>query len=107
MCGDGVRKGETHLLLNLLRDIKGNENGFCMHIRNKKKTRENASPLLNGIEHQVTRGMEKAKGLNAFPSILTSNICQIIVPEATGKVQSKEYLASVEEDQTRGHLNKY
>ena len=79
MCRNGVRKGEAHLVLDLVRDMKGNTKGFYMHIRSKKKTRENAGPLLNGAEHQVTRGMEKAKVLNAFfPSIFTSNICQII-----------------------------
>lgn len=70
VCRDGVRKGETHTLLNLLKDVKGNKNGFYMHIRSKKKTREDAGPLLNGKEHQVTRGMEKTKGL--MPSSLPS-----------------------------------
>lgn len=81
VCRDGVRKGEAHLELNVVRDMKGNKKGFYMHTRSKKKTRENAGPLLNGAEHQVTSGVEKAKVLNAFfPSIFTGNVCQIIGP---------------------------
>lgn len=78
VCRDGVRKGEVHLVLNLVRDMKGNKKGFYAHSRSKKKTRENVDPLLNEVQLQVTRDMEKAKVVNAlFPSIFSANTCQI------------------------------
>lgn len=82
---DGVRKGEVHLVLNLVRDKKGNKKsnkkGFCVHSRSKKKTRENTDPLLSEVGLQVTRDVEKAKAVNAlFPSIFIASICQIKGP---------------------------
>lgn len=54
--------------LNLARDTmnKSNEKGFCRYISHKRKTRENASPLLNGAGNLVTGNMEECELLNTF-----------------------------------------
>jgi len=61
-----MRKTKVHLELNLARDVKDNKNGFFNYISSKRKTRENAGPLLNKVGVLVTEDAEKADLLNAF-----------------------------------------
>lgn len=44
--------------LNLARDVKGNEKGFCKYISDKRKTRENVDPLLNETGDLMTLNIE-------------------------------------------------
>lgn len=39
--------------------MKGNRKGFCKYISSKRKTRENFSPLLNGMVDLVTKDIKK------------------------------------------------
>ena len=66
MSRDEVRKAEAQMKLSLARDIKENKKGFCQHVGNKRKTRENVDPLLSETGDPVTQGMEKAEILNVF-----------------------------------------
>lgn len=43
-----MRKAKARLELNLAKVVKDNKKGFFKHINNKKATRENVGPLLNG-----------------------------------------------------------
>lgn len=61
-----VRRANDHVELNLARDVKDNKNGFSKRISNKKKTRENVGPWLNGAGDLVTEDMENAEVLNIF-----------------------------------------
>jgi len=45
---DGVKKAKARLELNLERNVKGNNKGFCKCINSKRNTREYAGLLLNG-----------------------------------------------------------
>ncbi|KAK4810492.1 hypothetical protein QYF61_004272 [Mycteria americana] len=79
--------------LNLARDVKGNKKGFCKYIGDKRKTRENVGPLLNGTGDLVTQDMEKADVLNAFfASVFTrkTSLQESHVPETKGRVWNKE-----------------
>ncbi|KAJ7419224.1 glycerol kinase [Pitangus sulphuratus] len=58
-----VRRVKDHLELNLARDVKDNKKGFSECISNKRKTRENVFPLLNGAGNLVTQDTEKAEVL--------------------------------------------
>lgn len=83
-----VRKVKAHLELSLVRDFKGIKKGFYKYIGNKRKTRENVSPLLNGARDLVTKDMEKAEVLNAFlTSVVISkiNLQESQAPEIRGK----------------------
>ncbi|GAB0207675.1 mitochondrial enolase superfamily member 1 [Grus japonensis] len=65
-CRDEVRKAKAHVELNLSRDVKDKKKGFHKYIEDKRKTRENVSPLLNEMGYLMTQDMEKAEVLNAF-----------------------------------------
>jgi len=65
-CKDVMRNAKAHLELNLARDVKDNMKGFFKYISSKRKTRDNAGPLLNEAGVLVTEDAEKAELLNAF-----------------------------------------
>jgi len=44
-CGDGVRKANQHLELNLARDAKNNKKGFYRYVSQKRKIKESVPPL--------------------------------------------------------------
>lgn len=48
VCRNSMRKAKARLELNLAKVVKDNKKGFFKHIKNKKDTRENVGPLLNG-----------------------------------------------------------
>ncbi|KAK4832124.1 hypothetical protein QYF61_020801 [Mycteria americana] len=59
--------------MDLLEDIKDDKKGFHKYIHNKRKTRENVGPSVNGMGDLVMQDMEKAELLNAFfASVFTS-----------------------------------
>lgn len=62
----GMKFRKSKLEMNLARDIKSNKNGFSKYKDYKRKTRENAGPLLKEIVDLVTWVMEKADVLSAF-----------------------------------------
>lgn len=66
VCRDGVRKAKANLEFSLVRNVKGNKNGFYKYISRKRKIRENVGLLLDGAGDLVTKDMEKAKVFNAF-----------------------------------------
>ncbi|KAK4827715.1 hypothetical protein QYF61_021015 [Mycteria americana] len=101
-------KAKVLLELHLATNVKGNRKGN-RHIGSKRKTRENAGPLLNGAGHWVTKGMEKANIVNVFFALVfTGETClqESKAPETSGKVLSNENLPSMKEDEDREHLNK-
>lgn len=58
--------------LDLARVVK-DKKGFCKHIGDKRKPRENVGPLLNEMGDVFAQDMEKTEALNAFfASVLTS-----------------------------------
>ncbi|KAJ7410616.1 hypothetical protein BTVI_53109 [Pitangus sulphuratus] len=59
-----MRKAKAHLDLNLAKDVKDNKKGFFKYISNKRKSKDNVSPLLNGGETPVTEDAEKSELLN-------------------------------------------
>ena len=61
-----MRKAKAHLELDLARDVKDNMKGFFKYISSKRKTRDNAGPLLNEAGVLVTEDAEKAELLNGF-----------------------------------------
>ncbi|GAB0190938.1 mitochondrial enolase superfamily member 1 [Grus japonensis] len=63
---DAMRKAKAHLELNLARDVKDKKKGFFKYISSKRKTRENAGPLLNDVGALVTENTEKTVLLNVF-----------------------------------------
>lgn len=52
--------------LNLVKDVKDTKKGFFKYINNKRKTKDNVGPLLNGGGTLVTEEAEKAELVNAF-----------------------------------------
>ncbi|PKU30268.1 glycerol kinase [Limosa lapponica baueri] len=66
VCKDAMRKAKAHLELNLTWDVKDNKKGFFKYISRKRKTRENAGPLLNELGALVVEDAEKVELLNAF-----------------------------------------
>ena len=87
--------------------VKGNKKGFFRYISNNMKTTENMGTLLKEAGDLMTKGVRKAKVLNAtFTSDFTGKIClhHSVAPEATGKAWSKKYCCSVEDDRVREHL---
>lgn len=52
--------------MNLARDVKGNKKNFCRCLKDKRKTRENVSPVWKEREDLVTLDMEKGEALNDF-----------------------------------------
>ena len=95
--------------LNLARDVEDNKKGLFKYISSKKKTRENAGPLLNEVGALVRENTEKVKLLNAFfASVFIANAsCQESQTLQVGeKIWRKEDLPLVEEDRVRDHLGK-
>ncbi|KAK4832432.1 hypothetical protein QYF61_023156, partial [Mycteria americana] len=91
--------------LSLARNVKGNKKRFYKYINNKRKTKENMGPLLNEAGALMTKDTEEPEVLSAF--FATVFICETDfqkyqVPETRGKVWSKDYLPSMEEDQETG-----
>ncbi|KFV13114.1 hypothetical protein N340_13029, partial [Tauraco erythrolophus] len=70
---DQVRKAKALIELNLARDIKGNNKNFYRYVIDKKRSRENISPLQKETGDLATWNMEKAEVLNDFfASVFTS-----------------------------------
>jgi len=103
---DQVRKARALMELNLAKDVKGNKKSFYRYVSDKRKTRENVSPLWKEAGDLVTRDMEKAEVLNdvfasAFTCKYSSNTAQIT--EGKGRNGENGELPTVE-DQVQDHL---
>ncbi|KFV69128.1 hypothetical protein N307_09661, partial [Dryobates pubescens] len=73
LCRNEVRKAKAQLELNLARDVKKNKKGFCRHIDQKRKVKENV-PLMSNSGELVSTDEEKAEILNNFfASVFTDN----------------------------------
>ena len=59
-CRDTTKKANAHLELNIAKEVKDNRKGFFKHVNSKRKTRENADPLLNEVGALVTEDTKKA-----------------------------------------------
>jgi len=83
-----VREVTAKVGLDLAKDVKGSKKGFCKQIDDKRKTRENVGPLMNGTRDLITQDMEKAEVLNAlFDSIIIrkTGLQEFQAPETKGK----------------------
>lgn len=96
-----VRKTKALTELNLDRDVKGNKKSFYRYVLDKRKTRENVSPLWNEERNLVTQDMETSKLLydilpqSALASALAiyCPICRRQMAKAeTGKMKSSPLL---------------
>lgn len=69
------RKGKAHLDLNLVRKVKGNRKDFYRCIDSNTRTgKKSHGPAAEWGKRPMTKGMEKAKVLNAsFASIFTGS----------------------------------
>lgn len=101
---EGIRFGkpkQTHLELNLVRDIRVNKKGFYRYINRKRRTEGNTGPLLNGIRGlSRPKDMEKAEVLKVFFILVFTSktgLQESQVPETSVKVQSRQrtYLLSL------------
>ncbi|GAB0179621.1 mitochondrial enolase superfamily member 1 [Grus japonensis] len=104
---DQVRKAKALIELNLARAVKGNKKSFYRHISDKRKTRENVSPLQNETGDLVTQDMEKAEVLNNFFSSVFTSKCSshtAHVTEGKGRDRENEEPPTVGEGQVRDHL---
>lgn len=77
-------KAKVHLDLNLARAEKGSKKGFCRYISRKRKSGENAGPLLNGAGDLVPNNVEKDKVFSVF-----------FVSAFTGKIHPQQSKAPV------------
>ena len=103
-----VRKAKVQIKLNLGRDVK-DKKGFYKHIGDKKKTKENVSPLLNKTGQLVTQDIEKAKVVSdVFVSVFTSktSLQESQIPDTRGKGWSEEDVPLLEEDPVGEYLSK-
>jgi len=108
-CRDQFRKDKVHLELNLARYVKRNRKKFYRYLSSKNKARINVGLLLNVARNLVSKDMQKTGILNVFSIFVFTCMNYLNVsqgPMSRGKVQNKEYLLPVKEDQVREHLNK-
>ena len=106
---DGIRKTKTYPDLNLVKDMKGNKEGFHRYISNKRKTREDGGSLLNGARDLVIKDIKRVEVLSGFFTLVFSGITclqESQTPETRGNVWTKEDLPLVEKDQVREYLSK-
>ncbi|KFP92756.1 hypothetical protein N329_00492, partial [Haliaeetus albicilla] len=71
LCRDWVRKAKVEL--NLVRDAKNNK-GFYRYVSQKRKVKESVSSLMSTTGKLVKTDEEKAKVLNFFASVFTSQL---------------------------------
>lgn len=57
--------------MKVARDVKDKKNGFYKWLGNKRKTKENVSPLLSKAGDLETQDREKAEVVSAFFARLT------------------------------------
>ncbi|PKU45794.1 hypothetical protein llap_3880 [Limosa lapponica baueri] len=70
-----VKKAKAQIKLSLARDIKDNKKSFYRYVSDKRKTRENVSPLQKESGDLVTQDMEKAEVLNDFFALVFTSKC--------------------------------
>jgi len=104
-CRDAMRKAEALSELNLAEEVKDNKKGFLKYINNKRKTRENVTPLLKEEDTLVMRDAEKEEILNAFFALIF-NTKTSGIPDSGGKSLGKGGLFIAEKDLVRDHLAK-
>jgi len=98
-----MRRAKVHLELNLARSVKDNKKDFFKYISTKRKTRDNARPLLNEVGDLVMEDTEKALIPNAFSSKASPQASQSL--EVREKAWQKDEFPLVEEDCVRDHLS--
>jgi len=72
---------------------------FCDSV--KRKTRENEGLLLNGAGNMVTNDIKNTMGFFVYVFMGKMSLQECHIPEISGKVQCKEDLRLVENDQIR------
>jgi len=90
------RKAEGHLKLNPARKVKCIKKDFYRYISSKMKMRKNVTRKL----------VTKDTTVSALMSTSKTSLEESHLPEASGKVWSKEHLPAVEKNQVREHLKK-
>jgi len=72
---DHVRKAKALTVLNLARDIKGNNKSSYRYVTDKRKPKENVVPLWKETEDLVAQYLEKAEVLDDFFVSVFTNKC--------------------------------
>ena len=73
LCREKIRRVKAQLELHLATAVKDNKKCFYKYIINKRRAKENLSPLLDVGRNIVTNNEEKAEVLNAtFASVFNS-----------------------------------
>ncbi|TRZ08619.1 hypothetical protein HGM15179_018490 [Zosterops borbonicus] len=100
----------AYLELNLAKDVKAKKKGFFKNINNKRKTKGNVGPLLNGGGTLVIEYAEKAELLNVFFSLVFTDKTshqESLAQETRVKEYWKEDFPLVKEDWVREYLGKF
>ncbi|KFP35230.1 hypothetical protein N324_05800, partial [Chlamydotis macqueenii] len=99
---DQVRQAKALTKLHLAGDVKGHKKTFYRYIEDKRKTKENVSPLWKEMGDLITQDMEKAEVLNDFfASVFTSDSPSHVakVTEGKGRDWENEEPPTVAEEQ--------
>ncbi|KAJ7402270.1 rna-directed dna polymerase from mobile element jockey-like [Pitangus sulphuratus] len=102
---DETRKAKVHLKLNLSKDVKENKKEFFKYSDNRRKSKYNVGPLLNGERALVTEDTEKAELLNIFfASAFTDKARH--QESLTSETRAKEGFHLIKENRVEEHLGK-
>ncbi|GAB0204946.1 mitochondrial enolase superfamily member 1 [Grus japonensis] len=104
---DQVRKAKALIEISLARDDKDNKKSFYRYVSDKRRTRENVSPLQKETGDLVTQDMEKAEVLNNFFASVFTGKClshTAQVTEGKGRDWENAEPPTVGEDQVREYL---
>ncbi|GAB0187360.1 mitochondrial enolase superfamily member 1 [Grus japonensis] len=102
-----VRKVKALIELNVARDVKDNKKSFYTYVSDKRKMRENVSPLWNEMGDLVTQDRENAEVLNDFFASVFTGKClshTARVTEGKDRDWENEEPPTVGEDQVQDHL---
>ncbi|GAB0185862.1 mitochondrial enolase superfamily member 1 [Grus japonensis] len=103
--GDQVRKAKALIEISLARDVKDNKKSFYRYVSDKRRMRENVSPLRNETGDLVTQDMEKAEVLNDFfASVFTGKCLSHTAQVTEGRDWGNAEPPTVGEDQVRESL---
>ncbi|PKU42594.1 rna-directed dna polymerase from mobile element jockey-like [Limosa lapponica baueri] len=96
-----IRQAKAQTEFNLARDIKDNKKNFYKYVRDKRKTREDVSPLQKETGDLVTQDIEKGEVLNDFfTSVLSGSNHTAQVAEGKNRGYENEEQPTIGEDQS-------
>ncbi|KFO13303.1 hypothetical protein N312_00590, partial [Balearica regulorum gibbericeps] len=97
-----VRNAKALMEFSLAGDVKHNKKSFYSYVGDKRKMRENVSPLWNETGDLVTQDMEKAEVFNDFFASVFTGTClshPAQIAESKGRDWENEEPPTVGEDQ--------